>query len=170
MTLKEPAVHVFEKAKNYCFLLLKFRLRSEKELSGRLKQKKFDEATIRKVLDFLREKSFVDDAAFSRAWADSRAKKGLGVRRIAQELGVKGIDKRLIEAEASRIKQDYPERETVLELARKRLAKMKDIEPQKAKARIYGYLMRRGFSPDIIIDVVNELRRQTSKGKIPRVF
>ncbi|MFA5156398.1 MAG: regulatory protein RecX [Candidatus Omnitrophota bacterium] len=147
----------FEKAKNYCFLLLKFRLRSENELRSRLKKKKFDEPVIRKAIDFLKEKKFIDDAAFARGWADSRLKKGMGARRIAQELALKGIDKRLIEGEVARIKEDYPETETALEIARRRKEKMKDVDPQKIRQRIYGYLIRRGFSPDVVIDVVNEL-------------
>ena len=155
--MKDKAVDAFQKAKNYCFLLLKFRLRSEKELYSRLERKKFDETIIRKALDFLKEKKFIDDAAFSRLWVDSRIKKSFGLRRITQELALKGIDKRLIDNEAARIKESYPQAEMAKAVARQRLEKLKGLQPQKIKSRIYGYLMRRGFSPDVIIDIVNEL-------------
>ena len=49
-----------EKAKNYCFLLLKFRLRSEYELLERLKNKKFDCQTSEKAVSFLKEKGFIE--------------------------------------------------------------------------------------------------------------
>ncbi len=155
--MKDTALDPFEKAKNYCFLLLKFRLRSEKELYSRLKKKKFDEAIIRKILDFLKEKKFIDDICFSRAWADSRVKKGFGIRRISQELALKGVDKSLIESQVSRIKEDYPQTDLALEIARKRIEKMKGLEPDKKKMRIYGYLMRRGFAPDVVMDVLGRL-------------
>jgi len=148
---------VFEKARAYCFLLLKFRLRSENELYSRLKRKKFDVAVIRKTLDFLKEKRFIDDAAFIRAWVGSRIKKGFGLRRITQELALKGIDKRLIESAAGEIKESYPQAKMALEVASKRMEKIKGLEPQKMKSRIYGYLLRRGFSPDVVIDVIDKL-------------
>lgn len=138
-------------------MLLKFRLRSENELHGRLKKKKFAEPAIRKAIDFLKEKRFIDDAVFASAWVDARLKKGMGPRRIARELAFKGIDKRLIEGELARIKEDYPEDETALEIALRKKEKMKDIDPQKMRQRIYGYLIRRGFSPDTVIGVLNEL-------------
>ncbi|MDD5166937.1 MAG: RecX family transcriptional regulator, partial [Candidatus Omnitrophica bacterium] len=61
-----------QKARAYAFLLLKYRLRSEKELGERLEGKKFDEATVKETLAFLKENDFIDDKVFARAWIDSR--------------------------------------------------------------------------------------------------
>ena len=155
--MKKISADAFQKAKNYCFLLLKFRLRSEQELCSRLKKKKFDEPIIRKALDFLKEKKFIDDAAFVQAWVESRIKRGFGLRRIIQELALKGIDKRLIESAEEDIKENYPQRQMALAVASKRMEKLEELDPEKIKSRIYGYLLRRGFSPDIVIDVVDEL-------------
>jgi regulatory protein len=145
----------FDKAKEYSFLLLKFRLRSEKEVYLRLKQKRFTEEVIRQVISFLKEKGFIDDAAFARAWAESRLKKPLGIRRIRQELVLKGIDKGIIEAALGEIKENYSERELVETLARERLNRLKGIEPRLARQRIFAYLVRRGFSPDVITEVLS---------------
>ncbi len=146
----------FAKARDYAFLLLKFRLRSENELSLRLKKKKFPEETIREVTAFLKEKKFIDDNLFARAWVNSRLKRPLGLRRIRQELRQKGIDKAVIETEVSKI-GGYCEAETVLELAKERLDRLKAVEPIKAKSRVYAFLLRRGFSPEIVIDTLNQL-------------
>ena len=54
-------------AKEYAFLLLKFRLRSEKELAQRLRQKKFSETIIQDTLTFLKDKQFIDDQIFALA-------------------------------------------------------------------------------------------------------
>jgi regulatory protein len=146
-----------QKAKNYAFLLLKFRQRSIKEIYMRLKQKKFEDSVIRETIAFLKEHSFIDDAAFAKAWMDSRLKKPLGLRRIKEELRLKGIDKNIIDASINQIRQDYSEEQIVSRIAADKLARLKGIEPQKAKRRLFSYLLRRGFSPDIVSDTLTSL-------------
>ena len=144
-----------EKAKEYAFLLLKFRLRSEKELLGRLKQKGFSEESSQDTVNFLKDKQFIDDRVFARGWVASRLKRPFGLRRIRQELARKGLDKQVIEEALIQAKEEYDEAGIVRQLAEQRFSKLKGIEPLKAKQRVYAYLMRRGFSPDLIGDVVN---------------
>lgn len=155
--VKSSEPDLLEKAKNYCFLLLKFRLRSEKELYRRLKKKKFDEAVIKRTLDFLKDKGFIDDNYFAGAWIESRIKKPLGLRRLRQELSIKGIDKQTIDIQLEKIKNNYSEEAVVSKIIEGQSKKIKGIDPQKAKRRIYGYLLRRGFSPDTIINAMNQL-------------
>lgn len=137
-----------QKARNYCFLLLKFRLRSEKEVYQRLKNKKFDEQIIRETLIFLKDKGFLDDNLFAKSWIDSRLKKPLGIRRIRQELKLKGIGKEIIDARLGEVKNNYSEEEVVAKIVNKRLKRLRDEEPRTAKRRLYAYLMRRGFSTE----------------------
>ena len=85
------------RAIGYALRLLKFRPRSEYELRRRLKQKGFPEEGIRQTLDFLQECQLLDDREFARMWAESRAKRPLGLRRIKQELKAKGISRDLTE-------------------------------------------------------------------------
>jgi regulatory protein len=147
--------------KEYAFFLLKFRLRSEKELYDRLLKKKFPEGEVKKVIVFLKEKKFIDDRAFTKAWVDSRLRQRIGLKRIIQELRQKGIDKEAIEDKLSEAKSGYSESEIVKGLAEERLKRIKDVYPQKAKSRVYGYLIRRGFSPDIVIDTLNRICKRT---------
>lgn len=145
-----------QKAKDYAFLLLKYRLRSEKEIFERLKKKKFDDNTVRLVLSFLKDKGFVDDEAFAKAWVGSRIKRPYGFRRISRELNLKGIDPRIINNQLEEVRKDYRESEIVRELAQKRFARLKDLERKTAKRRVYSYLLRRGFSPEAVIDALEE--------------
>jgi len=147
--------------KEYAFFLLKFRLRSEKELYDRLLKKKFPEGEVKKVIAFLKEKKFIDDRAFTKAWVDSRLRQKVGLKRISQELRQKGLAKEIIEDKLSEAKRGYSEVEIVKDLAEERLKRNKDVDPQKAKSRVYGYLIRRGFSPDIVIDTLNKICKQT---------
>lgn len=146
-----------QKARDYCFLLLKFRARSRDELYTRLKKKKYEEAVIKETLDFLQEKHFIDDNAFARAWISSRIKKPLGLRKLRQELSFKGVDKKIIDAEIGQISRDYPEEDIVFELAKAKFSKIKGIEPDKAKRRVYSFLVARGFSLDAVIEAMNKL-------------
>lgn len=153
---------LLQKARDYAFLLLKFRPRSEKELYARLKKKKITEEIIRETLAFLKDKGFIDDQLFAKTWIESRLKRPLGLRRIKEELKLKGIDKEIIESQIHELKKTYTEPDIVIKIAKARLSKLKGIEPQKAKRRVYAYLLRRGFSPEIVIDAINQLCKQTS--------
>lgn len=145
---------MFQKAKDYAFLLLKFRLRSEKELRQRMGKKKFNPQIIERTLSFLKDKGFIDDNYFAKTWTESRLKKPLGIRRLKQELILKGIDKIIIDTQINEIKKNYPEEEIVARIAKDRLNKSKGCDPQKARKRVYAYLLRRGFSPETVIDVL----------------
>lgn len=137
--------------------MLKFRLRSEREIYQRLKKKKFNEEIIKRVLAFLKEKKFINDALFTKAWLEYRIKKPLGIRRLKEELKLKGIDKGIIESGIEEITKNYCEGDIAAKIAKERLSKLKDIAPQKAKPRIFSYLLRRGFSYEAIMDALNQI-------------
>lgn len=150
-------IDILQKAKNYCFLLLKFRARSEKEIYDRLKRKNFDERIILAACKSLKDSGFIDDNAFSKTWIGWRLKKPFGFRRIRQELKLKGIEDNLIESNIAQISGNYSEEETVLNLAKQRLNKLSGKDSDKAKKNLYGYLLRRGFATDTVINVINQL-------------
>lgn len=143
-----------EKAREYAFLLLKYRLRSKKELGERLARKKFPAEIACQVIKSLEEKGFLDDSAFARAWIASRARK-LGGRRLAQELRQKGIAPDLVDEGLRELKERCPEEETIRRLAGAQLRKSAGLDPRTAKRRIYAYLLRRGFSSDAVSDILN---------------
>ncbi|MDD5109091.1 MAG: regulatory protein RecX [Candidatus Omnitrophica bacterium] len=145
-----------EKAKAYAFLLLKFRLRSENELLARLKQKGFSQELAVDTVNFLKDKEFIDDRVFAKGWVAARLKRPFGIRRIRQELLSKGLSEQIIEDSLVQAREDYSESQIVSQLAKQRFSKLAGIEPQKAKARVYGYLIRRGFSPDIVSEIIKK--------------
>jgi regulatory protein len=144
-------------AQRYAFLLLKFRPRSEKEIRERLGRKNFSESIIEKTVQFLTEKKFINDRIFAEAWIDFRISKLFGIRRIKRELHGKGIEARIIDESIVRIQKDYSEEDIVEQSARERLEKLKGIDRIKAKNRVYAYLLRRGFTSSVVLEVVNRL-------------
>lgn len=147
----------FARARDYAFLLLKFRLRSEAELIGRLKQKKFSEVVCRRVVAFLKEKRFLDDEEFARSWISSRIKRPLGLRRLKRELKAKGVDSPIIEEQLRVAARDYNEKEVIEGLVSAKLKAFKSLDPLKARKRVFGFLLRRGFSADAALEVLNRL-------------
>jgi len=144
-------------AKRIAYQLLKFRARSEREICDRLKQKGFPAEIIQQAVEHLYKLKYLNDQEFAAAWTNSRILKPLGLRRIAFELKQKGISPEIIEGTFDNLKGRYREYETVLELARNKFKKMKDIEENKAKQRIFSFLTRRGFNLDTINEVIDNL-------------
>jgi len=160
--LVREGLDYYLKAKEYAFLLLKFRLRSEKEITERLKQRNLPEQAIKETIVFLKEKKFIDDLVFAKTWVSSRLRRPFGLRKIKQELAQKGLAKEIIQDVLAQAKEHYNESQVVSQLVQQRFSKLKSIEPLKAKARVYGYLMRRGFSPDVIMEVIRDIGKGSS--------
>lgn len=156
--MKIKNIASLERAKKYCFLLLKFRPRCEKEIYNSLKRKKFSAEIIQKTCKTLKDYGFINDNDFAKAWIHARITKSFGLGKIRRELELKGIAAGLIESNIAAIQDNYPQKDVVMKLAKAQLAKMEKVEPARAKQRIYGYLLRRGFFSETIIDVIEELK------------
>lgn len=156
--MKNKNIGPLKKAKDYAFLLLKFRSRSEKEVYLRLKKNGFDTETIQATLSYLKDNNFINDISFANAWIESRLKKQIGLNRIRKELKIKGIDEKIIEEKIDELKDRYLEQDVVKKIAEEKFNRLKKLDPDKAKRRVFLYLMRRGFSADKVLDTLSELR------------
>jgi regulatory protein len=154
---REESEERFRKAQTVVDRLLKFRLRSEQELREKLSRTGFPESTITQTIQHFRDLKLVDDRLFARQWISSRLKKPFGLARIRLELKKKGIDPDLIEQALSEATENYDELEIVTALAKHRASKYPKTDPEKIPQRVYGYLLRRGFSMGNIIKAVKTL-------------
>ncbi len=144
-------------AKRACFNLLKIRPRSEYELRNRLKIKGFAKDIIDLVIKELYGIGLLDDLAFARLWVESRIKKPLGLNRLSYELKIKGIDKEIVKQVISDFDSPEEEEAVVRELFQKKLKKLTNLDKQKIKSRLWSFFLRKGFSKDIVFDVLREL-------------
>ncbi len=134
-------------AKEVALRFLSFRRRTEKEIKDKLRQKGFDDKTIRSTIEKLKGYDLVDDYEFAVAWIKERlAYKPRGKRLLRQELWKKGIQKEIIDRAVNELCRN--EDESALEVLRKAGRRYRKLEPEVARRRIYGLLMRRGFSYD----------------------
>jgi regulatory protein len=113
------------------------------------------EATVER----LRTLGWLDDAAFARQWVENRlAFRPRGRARLRAELRQKGIAPALIEAAL----RDLDETSLALEAGRKILPRYQGLSWPVFARRLSGYLARRGFPPDVVRQVVQQLW-QTSR-------
>ena len=149
----------FIKAKAYAFRLLRVRSRTENELKKRLLIKKFNSRVVEKVIDNLKEYNYINDRDYTRSLVNSKIKSGYGLRRIAFELKQKGIDQKTVDSIFNETPQIFTPSETIRTLALSRYHKLLKTtkDPTKNKRRIYGLLLRRGFMPDDILDIISKL-------------
>jgi regulatory protein len=84
-------------------------------------------------------------------------------RRIAAELAKRGVERELVDAAISEVMADesIDERAMVETAAKKKFKTLAKLEPDVQRRRLYGFLARKGFAPDLVRDTVAKLTRTT---------
>lgn len=145
------------RAKRTALRFLTARPRSVAETRRRLVHFGFSSGTVDEVVAWLRELGYLDDEAFARGWVDSRARlKPVGARRLELELREKGVAQEAARAAVAGVTREQ-EAEWAAAVATKRLAHLGGLPREAARRRLYGFLERRGFHPDVIREVVARL-------------
>jgi regulatory protein len=119
-----------------------------------------DDEVAERVLGRYTEVGLIDDAAFARAWVQSRhTGRGLARRALAAELRRRGVaDETVNEA----VEELDPEQEEAAarELIAKRMAATRGLDPVKRTRRILGVLARKGYSSGLAYRLVREALEQ----------
>jgi len=144
------------KATDAAIRLLTARPRSVREIEQRLRRKEFDDPTIERVIERLRDWRYIDDEAFARFWVENReSNRPRGRRLLEQELRSKGIEREIVTNTIEDAEID--EIAGALEIARTKLRAYKDLEPEIVKRRLGAFLARRGYGYGVIKPVLTEL-------------
>lgn len=153
--LREPVgeAGLFE----YAVGALSRRMRTERDLRRLMKARAFPgeagERDMSAVVARLVELKYLSDTRFAQDYTRLRKEnQGFGRRRVAQDLGAKGVGKELADAA---LEQAFGETDEV-ELARKYCERKRIPPPKQPKEvqRIMGRLMRAGYSPGAIFQVL----------------
>ncbi len=143
------------KCREHALLLLSYRARSEKELRERLEKKGWTPAVIEAVLKNFKETGLVDDEKLAQRYVQDRITIGhKGKWRIKQELTRIGIAKQLINRALATAPDETTAAQMVLEHF---LPRYQKLDPLTKKRRLAGLLARRGFAPETINRLLNEL-------------
>jgi regulatory protein len=161
-TVDDPGV-VLEAAARF----LEVRSRSIAEVRRRLTSAGYRADLVDAAIDRLRELGMLDDAAFARAWVESRDRaRPRGERGLRQELAVKGIDRTIVdEVLAERrdtVEGDGRGSDPDLAAAAKLLARQaraleRIVDPRVRRRRAYALLARNGFDSDTVAEALRDL-------------
>ncbi|MDQ3965865.1 MAG: recombination regulator RecX [Actinomycetota bacterium] len=146
-------------AMNRALGILSYRARAKGELRKRLVRAGYAEETVGAVVVRLEELGYLDDEEFARNLAREEARKKYGPRRILGDLRRAGVDE---EVARETVEEEFAERseyETALAIARQRYNTGEGSDAQAR--RVYGFLMRRGYSSGVCAEVARKYRQET---------
>lgn len=143
--------------------LLGYRPRSTRELRQRLAHHGYLEETIETVISRLIDIGYLDDAEFAQSFARGKARK-YGPQRVYGDLRRNGIDDETARNAVDNEFSEDSERASAFGAAARRY-NVREGSPAQAQ-RVYGFLMRRGFSAEICAEVAREHRGDPSSGAV----
>ena len=149
MPFDRAQFHAFLLERSYPFALekavslLASRARTEKEIVSALRKNAYPEQTIARVMARLHEEGYIDDAAFAEQWTGARTAKGMGARRIRQELRLKGVSQDDIDEALAAADEDEILHAAV-RMAEK-AARGRNLSDPADRQKVIAALARRGY-------------------------
>ncbi len=147
---------MYIKAKNKALNILSKADQSEKRIKEKLSLE-FEETTIEKVLNFLKNNKFIDDKLLAQKIVNTNINLNkYGKNKIKQNLYNKGLDYEDISNAISNINPNV-EFENAMHLAKKRYERIKNDDKRKIYQKISQHLAYKGFNYDTIKSVLNKI-------------
>jgi regulatory protein len=158
MRPREPRALDEATARVRAFDLLARHAWTERDLTARLVRQGAPGPIARAVVADLVARGYVDDAAFARAWAETRARgRKIGRARLGRELAAKGVAPPLIAAALEAAFGEVGEGVRGREAAARRLGALSRRSAGRAPSRLRDFLLRRGYPATVVRDIVREL-------------
>lgn len=149
MPFDRAQFHAFLLERSYPFALdkavslLASRARTEKEIVSALRQNAYPEQTIARVMARLHDEGYINDAAFAGQWVSARTVKGMGARRIRQELRLKGVSQSDIDEALNSV--DEEETMDAAVQAAEKASRGRNPSDPADRQKIIAALVRRGY-------------------------
>lgn len=148
----------YERTLNY----LSYRARTRAEVERYLAGKQVDEDVIQAVVTRLAELRLLDDVGFARMWVENRERLAPRGRRMLQhELRQKGVGSEDIAVAL----EDLDEAASAYRAASARAHRYVPLDRQTFDRRLGGFLLRRGFSYDLVREVLNRVWRESRENE-----
>lgn len=150
-----------ECANNYALRLLNFKMRTEKEVERKMKEKEYADDIIENTIYYLKEYKYLDDEDYARKFIkDKSSLSKMGKERIKRELYMRGVDPEITKREIEEIIDPDEEYETAMEMAIKKAnSTYKNDEPNALYRKLGGFLQRKGYSMDIVMKILKEITK-----------
>lgn len=126
------------------------------ELEQVLRARDLDEVAVAAEVSRLEDLGLIDDGALAEMLVRTRhERKGLGRSALASELRRRHVEQHDIDSALMQIDDD-DERATAVQLAQDRARRLHGLDQETAVRRLSGYLMRKGYSSEVVRSAVRE--------------
>ena len=152
-------------ARQICLRLLTAAPRTRAELAAALSRRGVPGDAAEAVLGRFTDVGLIDDAAFARAWVESRHySRGLSRRSLSAELRQHGVEAAEIREAVSTLD---PEQEVVTarRLVEQKMAGTRGQPPEVRIRRAAGTLARKGYPPGLVFRLIKEVLEQEGSGE-----
>jgi len=148
------------KAREAALRLLGLCDRSKKDLKERLLRKGYSGPAAEKVVDEMESLGYIDDRRFAERFAsDAIKRKDAGPQMIISGLRKKGVAREIIDDVLGKVFNDYTETDIARNALSRRLRKGGVTPDRDEMKRLSDYLRRKGFSYDIIKEVLKGIEQ-----------
>lgn len=148
-----------KKAREHALNLLSYRDRSCREVRDRLKGKGYDPQIIDRVVVSLQQTLLLNDERFAREWSRERLKsRPMGAKLLRQELQKKGIPSPIVDQTIEDLYTARDEKQLAVRALGSRKNRYRTLDQPKAQKRLADFLLRRGFSWDVVQEIVSETK------------
>ncbi len=145
------------RAKNYALGLLREDIYSKTEMTKQLERDGYGDHTVRTIITELIHSGHIRDRQFAEKWIQKRLKTNpRGKTLLKQELIDKGVDKETAEKVIAEVMVEDEEK-LAFQIAQKQVRHYKKLPVHVAKRRLHGYLARRGFDSDVILQIIHRV-------------
>ena len=145
------------RARQICLRLLTIAPRTRAHLAQALHRRGVPDEAAENVLSRFTDVGLIDDAAFARAWGESRHhSRGLSRRSLSAELRRQGVESDEIR-EAVETLDPEQEVATARRLVEQKLAGTRGQPPEVRVRRAAGTLARKGYPPGLIFRLIKEV-------------
>ena len=166
-------------ARQICLRLLATAPRTRAQLARALHRRRVPDKAAEAVLGRFADVGLIDDAAFARAWVESRHySRGLSRRSLSAELRRQGVETEEIREAVDTLD---PEQEvaSARRLVEQKMASTRGQPPEARVRRVAGALARKGYPPGLVFRAheaarsrpaiaAARLRRRGSRGQCAR--
>ena len=147
-----------ERAKSRAINYISGKLKTKYEVKLKLKEKDFTEDIIDEVIDILEREEYLNDRLYCEVFIeDKKQLNGYGKNKIKSLLIQKGVSKSVFEDFLDEFEYEE-EFDNALKMGIKKLNLLSNEDDNfKKKQKLINYLAYRGFSFDVINDVLREI-------------
>jgi regulatory protein len=148
------------RARQICLRLLTIAPRTRAQLAQAMHRRGVPDEAAENVLSRFTDVGLIDDAAFARAWVESRHhSRGLSRRSLSAELRRQGVESDEIR-EAVETLDPEQEVATARRLVAQKMAGTRGQPPEVRIRRAAGTLARKGYPPGLVFRLIKEVLEQ----------